>query len=367
MRFVEEFRDPAYARRIIDRIHREVTGEWVLMEVCGGQTHSILRHGIDRLLPGGVELIHGPGCPVCVTPIARIDEALALAARRDVIFTTFADMLRVPGSRSDLLACKAQGADVRSVYSPLDAVKIAAGNPQREVVFFAVGFETTAPVNALAVLQAEAEGIRNFSLLVSQVTVPPAIEAIAAAPDNRVQAFLAAGHVCTVMGYWQYEELARRLETPIVITGFEPVDILLGIEAALRQLEHGEARVDNQYRRCVDRKGNREAQALTDRVFVRSAQEWRGLGELASSGLVLRDAHAHFDARKRLGGGIGGKTEGGACLAGDVLTGRIRPDQCPHFGRECTPESPLGATMVSGEGACAAYFRYRAAPEAQHA
>lgn len=361
MRFLDEFRDPARARAIVERIRGTVTREWVLMEVCGGQTHAILRHGIDQLLPDSVELIHGPGCPVCVTPIARIDEALALAAREGVIFTTFADMLRVPGSTGDLLACKARGADVRSVYSPLDAVKIAAQNPQREVVFFAVGFETTAPANALAVLQAEAASLANFSLLVSQVMVPPAIEAIATAPDNRVQAFLAAGHVCTVMGYGSYEALARRLGTPIVVTGFEPLDVLLGIEAALRFLEAGWVGVENQYARCVDREGNREAQALMARVFADSAQEWRGLGELPASGLVLREAYARFDARLRLGVDLRARGGSTTCRAGDVLTGRIRPDECAHFGRECTADSPLGAPMVSAEGACAAYSRYRPA------
>jgi hydrogenase expression/formation protein HypD len=337
------------------------------MEVCGGQTHSIIRHGIDQRLPSSVELIHGPGCPVCVTPVSCIDEAMTLAQRKDVIFATFADMLRVPGSQTDLLACKAMGADVRSVYSPLDAVKLAHTNPGREVVFFAVGFETTAPANALSVQQADAAGLGNFSLLLSQVTVPPAIEAIAAAPGNRVQAFLAAGHVCTVMGFWQYEAMANRFGIPIVVTGFEPLDLLLGIEAALRQLENGDARVENQFARCVDREGNREAQDLMAQVFCASDQDWRGLGSLEASGLRLQERYASFDARQRFDLAVSQPVLASECLAGEVLTGRIRPDQCPRFDNDCTPEAPLGATMVSGEGACAAYYRYRRGAAASHA
>lgn len=367
MQFLEEYRDPALAETVVTRIHKLVTRPWVLMEVCGGQTHAIMRHGIDQRLPSSVELIHGPGCPVCATPVACIDEAITLAQRDDVIFATFADMLRVPGSKTDLLACKARGADVRSVYSPLDAVKLARDNPGREVVFFAVGFETTAPVNAMAVLHADAAGLENFSLLISQVRVPPAIEAIAGAPRNRVQAFLAAGHVCTVMGYWQYEAMASRFGIPIVVTGFEPLDVLLGIEAALRQLESGEARVENQFARCVDREGNREAQALMAQVFRESDQDWRGLGMLEASGLLLQEGYASYDARQRFALVITGATLASECLAGEVLTGRIRPDQCPQFGNDCTPESPLGATMVSGEGACAAYYRYRRRAVAPHA
>lgn len=359
MRFLEEFRDPVLAEAIVARIAGLVTRPWVLMEVCGGQTHAIIRHGIDQLLPDSVELIHGPGCPVCVTPVACIDEALELSRRQDVIFATFADMLRVPGSDTDLLACKAMGGDVRTVYSPLDAVQLARENPGREVVFFAVGFETTAPVNALSVVQARASSVDNFSLLVSQVRVPPAIEAIAGSPGNRVQAFLAAGHVCAVMGYREYEAVARRLDVPVVVTGFEPLDVLLGIEAALAQLERGEARVENQYARCVDRDGNREAQHLMKQVFRETGQSWRGLGRLEASGLQLQGCYANFDAREKFALPAVPSREAGECLAGDVLTGRIRPYECPRFGRECTPDSPLGATMVSGEGACAAYYRYR--------
>lgn len=366
MKYLEEFRDPALARVVLQRIERELTGPRVLMEVCGGQTHSIIRHGIDQLLPQGIELIHGPGCPVCVTPIACIDEAVALAETPGVILATFADMLRVPGSDSDLLAARARGADVRSLYSPLDAVRLAQENPRSQVIFFAVGFETTAPANALSVLQAESAGLDNFSLLVSQVMVPPAIEAIATAADNRVQAFLAAGHVCTVMGYWQYEHLTARLGTPIVITGFEPLDLLLGIEAAVAQLEKGQARVDNQYARCVTRDGNREAQALMDQVFAASLQQWRGLGDLAASGLRLREGYARFDARRRFSPRPATTETRSDCRAGEVLTGRIKPDQCPHFGGRCTPDSPLGATMVSAEGACAAYYRYRPLAQAHH-
>jgi hydrogenase expression/formation protein HypD len=362
MKYLDEFRDPALARVLVDRIKRLVTRPWVLMEVCGGQTHSIIRHGIDRLLPPELELIHGPGCPVCVTPVPCIDEAIAMASQPGLIFTTFADMLRVPGSNSDLLATRAMGADIRSVYSPLDAVEIAAANPDRQVVFFAVGFETTAPANAMSVLRAEARRLDNFSLLVSQVMVPPAIEAIATAPGNRVQAFLAAGHVCTVMGYWQYENLASRLGVPIVVTGFEPLDLLLGVAAAVQQLEQGQAQVENCYGRCVTRDGNTEAQKIIDRVFATGVQNWRGLGDLPASGLGLREHYRRFDARLRFPCQPRSAGMGNHCRAGEVLTGKIRPDQCPYFAGECTPENPLGATMVSAEGACAAYYRYRSRP-----
>ncbi len=359
MKYLDEYRDPVLAQKLLRRIEAATTRPWVLMEVCGGQTHSIIRYGLDRLLPEQIELIHGPGCPVCVTPLACVDEAIALATRPEVIFCTFADMLRVPGSKTDLLAARATGADVRSVYTPLDAVKLARENPARQVVFFAVGFETTVPANTISVLQAQAERLDNYSLLVSQVLVPPAIEAIIKTPGNRVQGFLAAGHVCTVMGFHQYEALAARHNTPIVVTGFEPVDLLLGIEACVLQLESGRGEVENQYSRCVSREGNITAQATINRVFEPVDKEWRGLGELAASGLNFRREYRDFDARHRFSLAIQSSNSENLCRAGEVLTGRIRPDQCQRFGNDCTPQNPLGATMVSAEGACAAYYHYR--------
>ena len=359
MKYLDEYRDPAKARKVLARIESLVTRSWVLMEVCGGQTHSIIRHGLDRLLPEGIELIHGPGCPVCVTPTSCVDEAIAIAGQPGVIFCTFADMLRVPGSDMDLLAAKANGADVRTIYSPLDAVTIASDNSERQVVFFAIGFETTAPANAMSVLQAKAQDLQNFSLLVSQVLVPPAIEAIVEAPGNRVQGFLAAGHVCTVMGYRQYESLAARYNVPIVVTGFEPLDLLLGIEACIAQLEQGRAEVENRYSRWVRQEGNPTARQVIDQVFISQDREWRGLGKLKASGLGLQDAFCDFDARRRFS--LPEFQPGGcpSCHAGEVLTGRLRPDQCPQFGAVCSPDNPLGATMVSAEGACAAYYQYR--------
>lgn len=359
MKYLHEYRNPALAQKILAKIQATTTRPWVLMEVCGGQTHSIIRHGLDRLLPDSIELIHGPGCPVCVTPTHCIDEAISIADSPNVIFCTFADMLRVPGNTTDLLAIKAHGADVRSVYSPMDAVAIASKNPDREVVFFAVGFETTAPANALSVLQARAKGLRNFSLLVSQVLVPPAIEAIVESPDNRVQGFLAAGHVCTVMGYQQYQSLSKKHHIPIVVTGFEPLDLLLGIEACIAQLEQGQAQVENRYNRLVQPGGNPNARAALDEVFSCVDHEWRGLGTLTASGLELRDAYSNFDARQRFPVLDLNSTTESTCLAGHILTGKLRPDQCPQFGKACTPDNPLGATMVSSEGACAAYFKYR--------
>jgi len=359
MQYLDEFRDPLLARVVLDRIAELVSRPWVLMEVCGGQTHSLIRYGIDQLIPPEIELIHGPGCPVCVTPIECVDEAIMLASQDGIILTTFADMLRVPGSKTDLLATRAGAAEVRTVYSPLDALKIAQENPERQVVFFAVGFETTVTANAMSVLQAEAQGVDNFSLLLSQVTVPPAIAAIAGSPDNRVQAFLAAGHVCTVMGYWQYETLANQLGVPIVIAGFEPLDLLLAIEAAIRQLEQAQAQVENQYSRCVSLQGNIRAQQLIRQVFREAGQTWRGLGELAASGLVLQADYIKFDARWRFKLTPKPAVPTQECRAGEVLTGRLKPVDCPHFGNRCNPQSPMGATMVSAEGACAAYFNYR--------
>lgn len=354
-----DYRDPATVRRLLDAIAGTVSRPWTLMEICGGQTHAILRAGIDRLLPPEVTLVHGPGCPVCVTPVGVIDQAIALAGRPDVTLCSFGDMLRVPGSRSDLLAARAAGGDVRAVYSPLDAVALAGREPGRQVVFFAVGFETTAPAAAAAVRQAQALGLPNFSLLCAQVRVPPAMAAILAAPDCRIQGFLAAGHVCTVMGLAEYAPLVERFAVPIVITGFEPVDILSGVLHCLRQLEGGQARLENAYARAARTEGNPAAQALVGEVFECVARDWRGLGELPESGLGLRASYADFDAVRRFGLVQTPTPDTGECRAGEVLQGRLRPDRCPAFGSRCTPQRPLGAPMVSSEGACAAYYRYR--------
>jgi hydrogenase expression/formation protein HypD len=359
MKFVDEFRDARQARECARAIERLVTRPWTLMEICGGQTHAIIRFGIDQLLPESVTLVHGPGCPVCVTPLEIIDQALAIAARPEVIFCSFGDMLRVPGSHEDLLAVKARGGDVRMVYSPLDAVKLAREHPDREVVFFAVGFETTAPANAMAVFQARQEGRRNFSLLVSHVLVPPAIEAILGAPNNRVRGFLAAGHVCTVMGCREYEPLAARFHVPIVVTGFEPLDVLRGIHQCLQQLEDGRAEVFNAYARTVRRDGNPAAQRMVREVFQVVDRKWRGIGEIPQSGWGLAPAFAEFDAARRFGVADQTAGEPADCLSGLILQGVRKPHECPAFGTRCTPEHPLGATMVSNEGACAAYYRYR--------
>jgi len=358
VKYLSEYRDPALARSLVERILATATRPRVLMEVCGGQTHTIVRQGLQELLSDAVEMIHGPGCPVCVTPLEQIDRALHLASRPDVIFTSFGDMLRVPGSDCDLLQIRARGGEVRVVYSPLDALEIARAHPEREVVFFAVGFETTAPANAMAVWRAKELGVRNFSVLVSHVTVPPAIRAILDAPDNRVEAFLAAGHVCTVMGWTEYEPLAAEYGVPIVVTGFEPVDILEGIYMAVRQLEEGRAEVENQYARSVRRGGNEPAQELVGRVFQLVDRAWRGIGEIPASGLGLRGEFAKFDAEKKFDLGAIRTSEPEECMAGDVLRGRIKPFECPAFGAACTPERPLGAPMVSSEGACAAYYNY---------
>jgi hydrogenase expression/formation protein HypD len=358
MKYLSEYRDGEVARGLIHRIRKTATRPWVLMEVCGGQTHTIVRQGLTELLGGAVEMIHGPGCPVCVTPLEQIDKALRLAADPGVIFTSFGDMLRVPGSECDLLQIRARGGQVKVVYSPLDALDLAVKHPDKQVVFFAVGFETTAPANAMAVWRARQLGIPNFSILVSHVTVPPAMEAILSAPDNRVQAFLAAGHVCTVMGWTEYEPIAERYRVPIVVTGFEPLDILEGILLAVRQLEDGRHEVENQYVRAVRRQGTPPARDLVSTVFRLVDRKWRGMGEIPGSGLGLREEYADFDAEYRFGLEAMHVSEPAECRAGQVLTGKLKPFQCPAFGKSCTPEHPLGAPMVSSEGACAAYYNY---------
>ncbi|MGC8668840.1 MAG: hydrogenase formation protein HypD [Chthonomonadales bacterium] len=359
MRFVEEYRDAAAAARIAHAIAGIVTQPWTIMEICGGQTHAIVKFGIDELLPSQITLVHGPGCPVCVTPVEMLDRAVAIASQPGVIFCSFGDMLRVPGTRSDLQTVKAQGADVRIVYSPMDALRLAQQHPQRQVVFFAVGFETTAPANAMAVYQAARMGLRNFSILVSHVLVPPAVEAILASPNNRVQALLAAGHVCTVMGITQYPPLAQKYHVPIVVTGFEPLDILQGVYLAVRQLEEGRAEVENQYSRSVRPEGNAAAQALVAEVFQVTERKWRGIGEIPQSGLGLRPEYKEFDAELRFDVSGHHAEEPAECIAGDVLRGLKKPRECSAFATRCTPEHPLGAPMVSSEGACAAYYRYR--------
>ena len=358
MKFLNEYRDPELARALAKQIRTLSTRRWTLMEVCGGQTHTIVKQGILDVLGDAVEMIHGPGCPVCVTPLEQIDRALHLAARPEVIFTSFGDMLRVPGSDCDLFQVRARGGEVQVVYSPLDALELARTNPDREVVFFAVGFETTAPANAMAVWQARELGIDNFSVLVSHVTVPPAMTAILESSDNRVQGFLAAGHVCTVMGWEEYEPIADRYRVPIVVTGFEPVDILEGIWMAIKQLEEGRSEVENQYVRSVLRDGNRPARDIVSKVFQLVDRQWRGIGEIPMSGLGLRDDFAAWDAEQKFDLQGIRATEPAECRAGDVLRGRIKPIECAEFGTTCTPENPLGAPMVSSEGACAAYWAY---------
>jgi hydrogenase expression/formation protein HypD len=359
MELIDEYRDPSAARRYVNAIRAAVTRPWSIMEVCGGQTHALLRFGIDRLLPPELTLVHGPGCPVCVTPVEIIDKALVIAARPEVVFCSFGDMLRVPGSTEDLFAVKSRGGDVRIVYSPLDALALADRHPDRQVVFFAVGFETTAPGNAMAVAEARRRGLRNFSMLVSHVLVPPAMEAILSAPRRRVDGFLAAGHVCTIMGLDEYRPLAERYRVPIVATGFEPLDLLQGLLMCVRQLEEGRAEVENQYARSVRAQGNASALAVIREVFQVVPRAWRGIGSIPSSGLALREPYAEFDAERRFAVQSVGGRESPDCRAGEVLQGLLRPSDCPAFGTRCTPDRPLGATMVSSEGACAAYFRYR--------
>lgn len=358
MKHLTEYRDAARVREALDDIRRLTTQPWRLMEVCGGQTHSIIRHGIDQLLPAGVEMIHGPGCPVCVTPQELIDQAIAIASLPETILVSFGDMLRVPGSGKDLFQVKAEGGDVRVVYSPLECLKIAQENPDRQVVFFGVGFETTAPANAMAVFQAHRLGLRNFSLLVSHVRVPPALELLLSAPDVNVQAFLLAGHVCAVMGYWEYEPLVESYRVPMVVTGFEPLDLVHGIRLAIRQLEEGRAEVENAYARAVTHQGNRAAQQIIDTVFETCDRNWRGIGRIPASGWRLRPEFAAYDAARRFA--VDGITteESPLCRAGEVLKGVLKPNECPAFGTLCTPRKPLGAPMVSSEGACAAYYTF---------
>ncbi|HEX3814248.1 MAG TPA: hydrogenase formation protein HypD [Mycobacteriales bacterium] len=359
MKYLEEFSDPELARHLLDDIHATVTKPWAIMEVCGGQTHSIIRHGIDQLIPDLVEMIHGPGCPVCVTPLEIIDKAMEIASRPGVIFCSFGDMLRVPGSGRDLFQIKSEGGDIRVVYSPLDALRIARENPDREVVFFGIGFETTAPPNAMTVYQAQRLGIKNFSLLVSHVLVPPAIAAIMESPSCRVQAFLAAGHVCSVMGTQEYPPLAEKYKIPLVVTGFEPLDILEGIRRTVHQLENGEYTVDNAYKRAVPPEGNPAAKALLADVFEVTDRAWRGIGVIPQSGWRLSPKYREFDAEHRFQVGDIKTEESSVCRSGEVLQGLLKPHECAAFGTLCTPRNPLGATMVSSEGACAAYYLYR--------
>ncbi len=359
MKYLDEFRDPVLARRLIDEITDRASHTWTIMEVCGGQTHSIIRNGLDQLLAPAVDFIHGPGCPVCVTPLEMIDRALEVAARPGVIFCSFGDMLRVPGSDRDLFGVKAAGADVRVVYSPLDAVRIAEQHPDNQVVFFGVGFETTAPANAMAVLTAHRRGLTNFSMLVSHVLVPPAMTAILSSPTNRVQSFLAAGHVCTVMGTWQYDPLVERFGVPIVVTGFEPLDLLEGVRQAVAMLEAGQAGLTNAYPRAVAADGNPAAQAVLSDVFEVCDRQWRGIGMIPQSGWRLSPRYHAYDAERRFDVGDLHVAESDQCHSGEVLQGLIKPNQCPAFGTTCTPRTPLGATMVSSEGACAAYYQFR--------
>ncbi len=359
MKFIDEYRDGKAATHFVEAISRQVTRPWTIMEICGGQTHSIVKFGLDQLLPKSISLVHGPGCPVCVTPIEVIDQAIEIAQRPNVIFCSFGDMLRVPGSKQDLLTVKANGGDVRMVYSPLDALKLAQAEPSKEVVFLAVGFETTAPANAMAVYQTLRQNVKNFSILSAHVLVPPAMEAILASPVCRVQAFLAAGHVCTIMGYHEYEPIALKYKVPIVVTGFEPLDILHGLYLCIKQLEEGRAEVENQYTRSVRKAGNTHAQELLREVFCVIPRKWRGIGEIPASGLGLNAKYAAFDAAARFNATLHPAQECSQCISGSILQGVKKPAECAAFGTVCTPEHPLGALMVSTEGACAAYHRYR--------
>jgi len=358
MKYLDEYRSGKVARKILAEILRVQTKPWVIMEVCGGQTHSIVKHGLDAMLPQGVELVHGPGCPVCVTPVEMIDKAHAIARRPEVTFCSFGDMLRVPGSECDLLTLKSNGADIRVVYSPLDCLKIAQANPTKQIVFFAIGFETTAPANAMAVWHAKQQGIKNFFMLTSHVLVPPSIVAILQSPHTRVQAFLGPGHVCAVMGFQEYEAICSRYGVPIVVTGFEPLDILEGVLMAVRQLETGRAQVENQYSRAVNRDGNRHARNLIAEVFEICDRQWRGIGIIPKSGFKLRYEFREHDAERTFQTQEIDTKEPAICISGQILRGIKKPHDCPAFGTACTPERPLGATMVSAEGPCAAYYAY---------
>jgi len=358
MRYLDEFRDAELVKNIVGEINRIVTRPWVIMEICGGQTYSIMQNGLDQLLPSQIELVHGPGCPVCVTSLELVDKALVIASLPDVIFCSFGDMLRVPGSQGDLFSIRAKGGQIRVVYSPLDAVKIAQQNPDKQVVFFAIGFETTAPVNAMSVLQAKSMGLTNYSILVSQVMVPPAMHAILGSPSNRVQGFLAAGHVCSVMGYWEYPAIAEKYRVPITITGFEPVDLLNGVLMTVQQLEEGKHEVLNAYTRVVSKEGNVPAQRILNQVFKVCDRNWRGIGMIPKSGLCLLPEFDDYNAEVRFDVGRIQTKESEICIAGQILQGIKKPPQCPAFGVFCSPENPLGATMVSSEGACSAYYRY---------
>lgn len=358
MKFLTEYRDSEISRGILAEINRITKNKWVIMEICGGQTHSIMKYGIDQLLSEKIELVHGPGCPVCVTSLELVEKALVIASMPNVIFTSYGDMLRVPGSNGDLFSVKASGADIRVVYSPLDAVRIAQENPDKQIVFFGIGFETTAPANAMSVIQAKQLKLNNFSLLPSQVRVPPAMHAILSSPHNRVQGFLAAGHVCTVMGYWEYLPIAKEYQVPIVVTGFEPLDILRGIFMTIDQLENGRVEVENAYQRVVKYEGNQQAQEIINQVFLECDRKWRGIGSIPKSGWCLRPEYAQFDAEIKFGIEKITTEESSLCIAGKILQGLKKPNDCPAFGTDCTPEQPLGATMVSSEGACAAYYRY---------
>jgi hydrogenase expression/formation protein HypD len=358
MTLSNNIRDPKLARQLLENIRKLVTRPWVIMEICGGQTHAIMSGGLDQLLPGEIELVHGPGCPVCVTALEQVDQAIEIASKPDVIFTSYGDMLRVPGSSMDLMTVRAEGGDVRTVYSPLDAVKLATQNPEKQVVFFGIGFETTAPANAMSVMHAQNLKLENFSVLVSQVRVPPAMEMLLMSPHNRVQGFLAAGHVCSVMGYWEYVPISRKFQIPIVVTGFELVDILIGIQLAITQLEKGQACVENGYERWVSLEGNLSAQENIKKVYENCDKVWRGIGMIPNSGWRLRPEYAQFDALKRFQVDHIVSNESKLCIAGEILQGIKKPIQCSAFGKQCTPQSPLGATMVSSEGACAAYYKY---------
>lgn len=359
MKYVDEFRQADIATKLIERINRKVSRPWTIMEVCGGQTHSILQYGIEDLLPDDINLVHGPGCPVCVTPINIIDKAIAIAAMDNTIIASYGDMLRVPGSKEDLLTKKAMGADVRIVYSPLDSLKIARENQDKKVIFFAVGFETTAPANAMALVQAKEMGLTNFFMLASHVTVPEACITILKSDNCKVDGFIGPGHVCTVMGYEEYVPISLKYKTPIVITGFEPVDLLEGIALLIEELEAGRYEVVNQYKRAVKQEGNKEARAIIDKVFRIADRDWRGLGQIQKSGYEIRDSFASFDASKVFDTETLDAYESSLCISGEILMGSKKPTDCPEFGRSCNPENPLGATMVSEEGTCANYYKFK--------